>query len=172
MVQFSERHELVKLLAKTRVVNEIRKEQDVAKDARSRDEMAIRITEETEYIKRVMNLEDIRFELSAFSLECDSLTYDEAVRALALARLKVVHSVAEEEGSDGLGAGLPDSLIAETGEVLGGIVSGMGLGFAKATKALVGGQDRAKGVMKDGFSSMKGVVSRYGMNRRKIEFCL
>ena len=47
------------------------------------------IDEEMDYIRRVMNFEDIKFELSAFRLSTDGLTYDEAVYALALSRLRI-----------------------------------------------------------------------------------
>jgi hypothetical protein len=94
---------------------------------------------EMDYIRRVMNFEDIKFELSAFDLSSDGLTYDEAVRTLALSRLRI-----EPVG---------DEIENETG-LLDGFLHGI-------RDVVSGGKDSAKSIMNDGIKSVKNVAKTY-----------
>ena len=92
---------------------------------------------EMDYIRRVMNFEDIQFELSAFDLSSDGLTYEEAVRALALARLRIESVNKDEE-------------------------EGLFEGFVNGMKSiLAGSKGNVQGIVKEGVESVKKVARTY-----------
>ena len=147
----------MKLLAEKRVVMEMRMELEQNEDSKIQDEVMITINNEMEYIRRVMSFEDILFELSAFQLKCDSLTYDEAVRALAFERLRVIPSVHAVESRE---TGNSTNTM-EDDDMLGEIVNGVSSGLNEISKIIVRGKGGVKGVMKGGFSSIKKAASSY-----------
>lgn len=168
-LSYYERFELVKLLAETRARkwSMSSKEKEMIDDSSQRHEQQQRykvhdddqiggepsyksndnssssrimnMDKEMDYIRRVMNFEDIKFELSAFDLSSDGLTYDEAVRTLALSRLRI-----EPVG---------DEIENETG-LLDGFLHGI-------RDVVSGGKDSAKSIMNDGIKSVKNVAKTY-----------
>lgn len=144
---YYERAELVQLLAETRVVMDIKNKQEKQEKVKQQSTMATQIKDEIAIITSQLSFEDICDELiRKFNIPAESLTSDEAVRTLAIARLKLypLEHVHSDEGNTDL-------------------LSGFKSVFQNFTGSLFDSKEVVGGVVKEGVSSIMDIAGRYEM---------